>query len=74
MGKLKAKNPNYLYIICHRDHVTIIVQISSKALSTTSNCYTLIKLDLAKHMLQYLPLDSQPLLRFQNYGMASLNR
>ena len=53
MGKLKAENPNYLYIICHRDHVTIIVQNSSQAHSTTSNCYTLIKLDLAKHMLQY---------------------
>ena len=63
MGKLKAKNLNYLYIIFHRDHVTIIVQSSSQALSTTSNCYTLIKLDLEKHMLQYLPPDSQPVLR-----------
>ena len=51
MGKLKDENPNYMYIICHRDRVTIIVQISSQALSTTSNCYTLIKLDLEKHML-----------------------
>ena len=53
MGKLKAENPNYLYIICHVYHVTIIVQSSSQALITTSNCYTLIKLDLAKHVLQY---------------------
>ena len=58
MRNLKAENPNYLYIICHRDHVTIIVQSSSQALSTTSNCYTLIKLDLEKHMLQSLPPDS----------------
>ena len=70
MGKLKAENPKYLYIICHRDHVIIIVQSSSQALNTMSNCYTLIKLDLAKHMLQSLPLDSQPLLRNQCYGMA----
>ena len=62
MGNFKAKNPNYLYITCHRDHVTIIVQSSSQALSTTCNCYTLIKLDLAKHMLQSLPPDSQPIL------------
>ena len=70
MGKLKDKNPNYIYIIFHRDHVTIIVQISSQALSTTSNFYALIKLDLAKHMLQSLPLDSQPLLRNQCCRMA----
>ena len=70
MGKLKAKNPNYMYIIFHRDPVTIIVQISSQALSTTSNFYTLIKLDLAKHMLQSLPHDSQPLLRNKCYRMA----
>ena len=70
MGKLKVENPNYLYIICHRDHVTIIVQSSSQSLSTTSNCYTLIKLDLAEHMLQSLPLDSEPLLRNQCCRMA----
>ena len=64
MGKLKAENPQlFLYYICHRDHVTIIVQNSSQALNTISNCYTLIKLDLAKHMLQSLPPNSQPLLR-----------
>ena len=70
MGNLKAKNPNYIYIICHRDHVTIIVQSSSQALSTTFNFYTLIKLDLAKHMLQSLPPDSQPLLLNQCCRMA----
>ena len=70
MGKLKSENPNYLYIICHRDHVTIIVQSSSQALSTTSNCYTLIKLDLAKHMLQSLPHNSQALLCNQCCRMA----
>ena len=70
MGKIKAENPNYMYIICHRYHVTIIVQSSSQALSITSNCYTLIKLDLAKHMLQSMPPDSQPLLRNQCCRMA----
>ena len=61
MGKLKAKNPQlFVYYICHRDHVTIIIQSSSQALSIISTCYTLIKLDLAKHMLQSLPLDSPP--------------
>ena len=70
MGKLKAENPNYLYIICHRDHVIIILQSSSQALNTTFNCYTLIKLDLAKHMLQSLPPDSQPLLHNQCCRMA----
>ena len=61
MGKLKVENPNYMYIMCHRDHVKILIQSSSQALSIISNCYTLIKLDLAKHMLQYLPPDSLPL-------------
>ena len=71
MGKLKAENPQLsIYYICHRDHVTIIIQSSSQALSTISNCYTLIKLDLAKHMLQSLPPDSQPLLCNQCYRMA----
>ena len=53
MGKLKAKNPNYLYIIFHGDHVTIIVQkllISSHAHPQLLHT---IKLDLAKHVLQY---------------------
>ena len=50
MGKLKAKNPNYLYIICHGDHVTIIVQ----NLLTSSHLLHTIKLDLAKLMLQPL--------------------
>ena len=63
MGKIKVEDPNYLYIICHGYHVTIIIQISSQALSTISNFYTLIKIYLAKHMLQSLPLDSLPLLR-----------
>ena len=52
MGKLKAENPNYLYIICHGDHVTIIVQISSQALMHTLELLHTIKLDLAKYMLQ----------------------
>ena len=60
---LKMKTPNYLYILFHIYHVTIIIQSSPQALSTISNCYTLIRLDLAKHMLQSLPLDSLPLLR-----------
>ena len=54
MGKLKAENPNYLYIICHGDHVTIIVQkllTSSHALPPMLHT---IKLDLAKLMLQPL--------------------
>ena len=64
MGKLKVENPQLsVYYICHRDHVAIIIQSSSQALSIISTCYTLIKLDLAKHMLQSLPLDSLPLLR-----------
>ena len=70
MGKLKAENPNYLYIICHGDHVTIIVQ----NLLTRSQHYLellhTIKLDLAKHMLQSLPPDSQPLLRNKCCRMA----
>ena len=65
MGNIEAENPNYMYIICHIDHVKIIIQSSSQALSTISNCYTLIKLDLEKHMLQSLPPDSLPLLRNQ---------
>ena len=52
MGNLKAKNPNYIYVICHGDHVTIIV----KNLLTSSHAHPqllhIIKLDLAKHMLQ----------------------
>ena len=70
MGNIKVENPNYLYIICHGDHVTMIVQSSSQALITTSNLYTLIKLDLAKHMLQSLPPNSQPLLCNQCCRMA----
>ena len=61
MEKLKAENPNYLYIICHGYHVTIIVQ----KLLTSSHAHPqllhTIKLDLAKHMLQSLPPDSLPL-------------
>ena len=53
MGKIKVENPNYLYIICHGDHVTIIVQ----KLLTRSHAHPqllhTIKLDLEKHMLQY---------------------
>ena len=66
MGNLKAENPQLsVYYIFHRDQVTIIIQSSSQALSIISTCYTLIKLDLAKHMLQSLPPDSLPLLRNQ---------
>ena len=46
--KLIAENPAAIvYIIFHGDHVTIIVQSSSQALSTTSNCYTLLSLRIA---------------------------
>ena len=63
MGKLKDKNPQiFVYYICHRDHVKIIIQSSSQALSIISTCYTLIKLDIKKRMLQSLPLDNLPLL------------
>ena len=54
MGKFKAKNPNYMYIICHGGHVTIIVQ----KLLTSSHAHPqllhTIKLDLTKLMLQPL--------------------
>ena len=54
MGKLKAKNPNYLYIICHGDHVTIIVQNILASSHAHPQLLHTIKLDLAKLMLQPL--------------------
>ena len=63
MGKLKAENPNYLYIICHGDHVTIIVQTPHK-LSVQSPIVThYTSSDLTKHMLQFAPPVNLPLLR-----------
>ena len=59
---LNMKTPKYLYIICHRDHVTIIIKILSQALSI-SNRYTLIRSRSSKTMLQSLPPASLPLLR-----------
>ena len=53
MGKLKAEKPDYLYIICHGDHVTIIVQILLTRSHAHPQLLHTIKLDLAKHMLQY---------------------
>ena len=70
MGKIKAENPNYLYIICHGDHVTIIVQNLLTSSHAHPQLLHTIKLDLAKHMLQSLPPDSQPLLRNQCCRMA----
>ena len=52
MGKLKAENPNYLYIICHGDHVTIIVQNLLTISHAHPQLLYTIKLDLAKQMLQ----------------------
>ena len=63
MGKLKVENPQLsVYYICHRDHVTIIIQISSQSLSIISTCYTLIRLDLANPLHRSLPALSLPLL------------
>ena len=63
MGKLKVENPQLSVYYNDRDHVTIIIQSSSQALSTISNCYTLIKSDLANPMHRSLPPTSLPLLR-----------
>ena len=52
MGKLKAENPKYMYIICHGDHVTIIVQKLLTSSHAHPQLLQTIKLDLAKHMLQ----------------------
>ena len=67
--RLKLKTPNYMYIICHRDHVTIIIQSLSQALSI-SNRYTLIRSQSRKSMHRSLPPASLPLLRNHCWRMA----
>ena len=62
MGKLKVENPQLSVYYNDRDHVTIIVQTPHK-LSVQSPIFThYTSSDLAKHMLQYAPHVSLPLL------------
>ena len=62
MGKLKAENPQlFVYYMSWRscnNHSTKLLTSSQHYLEFLHT----IKLDLAKHMLQSLPLDSLPLL------------
>ena len=63
MRKPEAENPKYVYNICHRDHVTILIQSwTYQALSTIQSLHTIMK-KTTNLCTDFLPPDTLPLLR-----------